>query len=190
MPDRPICEKQQCNNLARPSHLLKNGTRAYSSLCHGHATAHLKERHLKEEITPNVTPSCYSRPFRIWVDMRRRINDPSRPFYSRYGGRGIKYDPKWESFAAFWEDMGETYSQELTLDRIDNDGDYTKDNCRWADWSTQMNNRSYGHKITFNGKTMGINEWSRETGIKRTTIKERLRSYGWSIEKALTTGAK
>lgn len=187
MPLRSTCSELGCKNLQRKAGVLSDGTHRYMKMCHSHATEHLREKAKSELISHEVKPSCYSRPFKIWVDMRRRVNDTTRPFYNRYGGRGISYDPRWDNFELFWKDMGKTYAHNLSLDRIDNDGDYNKENCRWADWTTQMNNRSNAHKLTFNGKTMGISEWARETGIKRTTIKERIRSYGWSVEKTLTT---
>lgn len=189
MPDRPICKRDNCTNLAKISR-KKGEVISYVSLCNTHSREASMAAHKSEKITPEKTPSYYSRPYRIWVEMRRRCNDSNRPYYKHYGGRGIKYSAEWESFAKFWEDMGTTYRDDLTLDRIDTNGDYSPENCRWANWFTQMNNRNYSHKLTFNGKTLGISEWSRVTGIKRTTINERLRTYGWSIEKTLTQGAK
>jgi len=190
MPDRPLCSKNNCTNLSRLCGTRKDGSIRYGKLCHSHSNESNRLKQLNEIITPEKVPNNYSRPFKIWCEMRRRVDKEDRPYYNFYGGKGVKYDERWKSFKLFWEDMGETYSDILTLDRINANGDYTKENCRWADWVTQMNNRTYAHKLTYNGMTMGISEWSRATGIKRTTIKERINTYGWSIEKTLTIGAK
>jgi hypothetical protein len=69
--------------------------------------------------------------YRIWEDMKKRCNNPQSKHFNRYGGRGIKYDEKWEKFEGFKSDMFESYSNDLTLDRIDNDGNYNKENCQW-----------------------------------------------------------
>ena len=63
--------------------------------------------------------------------MRRRCNDPNHDNYKWYGGRGITYDPRWDNFVVFLEDMGECPDRNHTLDRLDPDKDYTKDNCEW-----------------------------------------------------------
>jgi hypothetical protein len=80
--------------------------------------------------------------YHSWVDMRRRCGNPRRANYSYYGGRGITVCLEWQqSFEAFWRDMGPTWRRGLSLDRIENDLDYCKGNCRWADQVTQMRNQ-------------------------------------------------
>lgn len=107
--------------------------------------------------------------------------------FKNYGGRGIKICSRWlGSFEAFREDMAPTYQDGLTLDRIDNDGHYCKENCRWATLLEQGSNRRTNHKIEFQGETLTIMQWERKTGLKNRVINNRLQS-GWSIEKALTT---
>jgi hypothetical protein len=82
-----------------------------------------------------------SRIYRIWSGMKSRIDYLANSRYCDYGGRGISYDPTWSSFEAFFEDMKEGYSEELTLDRVDVNGNYCKDNCRWATVSLQNHNK-------------------------------------------------
>lgn len=73
-----------------------------------------------------------TRPYSIWADMKKRCNNPNHAYFKYYGGNGVSYDPRWEDFSCFWEDMGESYNDKLTLDRINTYGAYCKDNCRWA----------------------------------------------------------
>lgn len=79
--------------------------------------------------------------YKAWCHMRERCDNPNADFYEDYGGRGVSYDPRWVSFQCFWDDMGETYSDGLEIDRIDPNGDYHKGNCRWATESMQAFNQ-------------------------------------------------
>lgn len=80
--------------------------------------------------------------YRTWANMKERCNRPDNKNYENYGGRGISYDPRWESFSEFFSDMG-TRPDGLTLERIDVNGPYTKDNCKWDDKTAQSRNRRY-----------------------------------------------
>lgn len=82
-----------------------------------------------------------TRQYQTWADMKTRCDNTNHKWYSEYGGRGISYDPKWSTFKGFWEDMEEGYSDNLTLDRIDVDGDYRKENCRWVIAAIQSHNQ-------------------------------------------------
>lgn len=120
--------------------------------------------------------------------MKRRCNNPNQTGYKRYGGRGITYDPKWEKFECFIEEMGFMPKAEMELDRIDNDGNYCKENCRWATRKEQTRNRG-GKRATklytFNGKTMCIADWAKEIGITPASLQKRL-NKGWPLEIALS----
>ena len=82
--------------------------------------------------------------------------------------------------------MGDSYVMNYSLDRIDNDGNYCKENCRWSNRKTQCRNRSTNRMITYRGETKSLIEWSEVLGIKRTTIAQRIDYYKWSLEKALS----
>lgn len=123
-----------------------------------------------------------------WFDMKRRCNNSSRKEYPRYGGRGISYDPKWESYKSFWEDMGETYAEGLTLDRVDNNGNYCKDNCKWSTMKEQQNNRRDTRSFTINGITKSFREWRQGSKLQDSTIRQRYYVYGWTIKKSLGIG--
>lgn len=122
--------------------------------------------------------------YRKWIEMRRRCLNPLRREFPRYGGRGIKICERWMSFSNFQEDMLPTWKPGLSLDRIDNDGDYSPDNCRWATISMQNRNTSQNHRINVNGETLTIAEWSERTGLVHQTIRHRL-LRGWSPEQAV-----
>lgn len=91
-----------------------------------------------------------TRIYQIWSDMKTRCDNPDNNFYNDYGGRGISYDLKWKTFEGFLEDMQEGYSDDLTLDRVDVNGGYTKQNCRWATKSVQSHNRRKRSQTLFN----------------------------------------
>ena len=82
----------------------------------------------------------HSRTYNSWRNLRRRCDDPNNPDYKHYGGRGIKYDPRWDFFENFLADMGER-PDGMTLDRIDNDGHYVVHNCQWATPAEQRKNQ-------------------------------------------------
>ena len=123
--------------------------------------------------------------YKTWAAMIARCQNERDQAYHNYGGRGISVCARWrESFAAFKEDMGPRPSGR-TLDRINNDGNYTPENCRWATTQEQNRNRRGLCLLTFQGKTRTITEWAAEIGISRMTLYNR-RRRGWSVERTLT----
>lgn len=125
--------------------------------------------------------------YQTYHNMKTRCLNPRNKAYKNYGLRGIGICDRWlSSFRLFVEDMGEKPSPQHSLDRIDNDGDYTPENCRWASKRQQMNNTRENHHLTHDGETRTIAEWSRETGIGQATILDRVNHHGLSHSEALT----
>jgi hypothetical protein len=120
-----------------------------------------------------------------WKAMKARCKYPSQHGYKYYGGRGIKVCERWLDFDNFLADMGEP-EEGLTLDRIDSDGDYEPDNCRWATWSEQATNKCNNRVITACGESKTLSEWAKDAGISPSTISQRL-ARGWSEDEAVST---
>lgn len=127
-----------------------------------------------------------SRPYRIWQGILYRCTNESSKDYKRYGLKGISYDPRWQNFEAFWEEMKSEYKENLTLDRIDNTKGYTKENCRWVDMKKQCNNRKNNLVLEYKGEKLTAAEVCDKYGIKRSVLYDRLKN-GWSIEKSIET---
>lgn len=123
--------------------------------------------------------------YRSWAVMKRRCIDTRFKDYAQYGGRGITVCDRWlQSFANFYEDMGER-PEGKTLDRIDSNGGYCKENCRWATRLTQGNNTRRNHLLAYGGSTNTLAEWSRITGISYTKLRARINVLKWPVAKAL-----
>lgn len=123
--------------------------------------------------------------YRVWKMMKHRCSGESYPQYADYGGRGISVCQRWQdSFEAFLKDMGPRPSMKHTLDRVDNDGDYTPDNCRWATRDIQNRNNRRSNIITFNGESMNVTDWAFRLGVTQHAMQWRLRN--WPLERALT----
>lgn len=119
----------------------------------------------------NHLPRSDSRLYRIWYDMKRRCRNKTRKGFENYGGRGITYSENWESFESFCEDMLDGYSDTLTLERIDVNGDYCKENCSWVSRKTQASN-----KRKYKNNLLGCGNISKITNKGIPTIKARIQN--------------
>lgn len=117
--------------------------------------------------------------------MKQRCDYAGSENYHLYGGRGITYDPQWSHYLNFLADMGRR-PPGTTLDRLDSNGNYTKDNCRWATRAQQNNNRRNTRMITAFGETKTITDWSLELSIPAQRIRDRY-THGWRGEACFTT---
>lgn len=120
----------------------------------------------------------------VWTGMVQRCVNPNHHAYHRYGGRGIKVCERWHDFEAFYCDMYPKPSRGHSLERIDNDGDYTPDNCRWATRKEQSRNRADNRLLTYKGETRCLTEWAEIIGMKKSALSERMRR-GWNVQEAI-----
>src|SRR5215510_2760970 len=125
-----------------------------------------------------------TRVYKTWRSMKERCLNPKNPSYKCYGGRGIKICERWLSFENFLADMGDK-PLGLTLERKDNNGDYTPENCYWATAKEQARNRGTNRYLTYNGITKTLTEWAEEKGMSPAALARRLNAE-WSLEEALT----
>lgn len=134
-----------------------------------------------------------SRLYGIWHSMRHRCLCPTSVQYKDYGGRGISICDEWADFSVFREwalthGYDESASKgQCTLDRIDNNGNYCPENCRWVSILVQDNNKRNNVILSFDGKEQTIADWARELSINYVTLYSRIHKQGWSIARALTT---
>ena len=134
-----------------------------------HSTIHGHARRLK----PSPT-------YRSWQNMIDRCYRNTNIMFYRYGGRGIKVCRRWKNFKNFLKDMGEKPFN-LSLDRIDNDKNYTPENCRWATIKQQSRNKRNTVRLTINGETKSVYDWSEQFGIPAKAVILRM-SRGWKFE--------
>ena len=129
-----------------------------------------------------------SRLYRIYNNMKSRCYRKYAKEFENYGGRGIRVCNEWlgeDGFVNFYNwAYSHGYSEELTIDRINNDGNYEPDNCRWVTMMVQNSNSRHTHMLEYKGTKKNISEWAREKGMSRDTLIKRLRS-GWELERVL-----
>lgn len=127
-----------------------------------------------------------TRIYNIWWCMKDRCYNKNHMAYKNYGGRGITVCDEWKNnFEPFYRwAMNSGYRKDLTIDRIDVNGNYEPHNCRWVTLSEQANNKRNTIYLTVHGETKTVAEWSKETGLSRATIRSRIKS-GWTEEKIL-----
>lgn len=127
--------------------------------------------------------------FNSWRAMRERCTNPNYRAYERYGGRGITIDPRWlgsDGFINFLSDMGKKPGPKYSIDRIDNNGNYTPKNCRWSNQTTQVNNSTNVRKVVIDGVEKTIGKWIEEYDVSLFTYYSRRRS-GMTVIEALST---
>ncbi len=124
--------------------------------------------------------------YNVWLSMKGRTGNPANRAYKHYGGRGITMCDDWfNSFESFLRDMGERPA-DRSIDRIDNNQGYYKDNCRWATLKEQANNKRSNVLYEYDGKKLNLTQWANLLNISRESLSSRFK-YGWSIEKILGT---
>lgn len=120
-----------------------------------------------------------------WCKMKARCYNLKDRKFPSYGGRGIKICDRWLEYKNFYADMGRKPTLQHTIDRIDNDGNYAPENCRWATPKEQARNRRSNHIVTYNGKEMSLIEWEEHLNIRNHSLASRIYK-GWDIKRAFT----
>ena len=170
--------KCDCGNIVSVNRdgLLRGSTKS----CGCYAKEKAKIANTKHNLT-------HHRLYNIFHHVRARCLKPNCKTYPQYGGRGIKICEEWKNdFMNFYSwAMSNGYKDNLTLDRIDVNGNYDPNNCRWADMKTQTNNKTNNFLITIFNRTQTLTEWCEEKGLSYEKISARI-SQGWSIEDAFT----
>lgn len=143
----------------------------------------------RREMCGNLARShgrSYTSEYQIWNSMLARCENPNAFGYPRYGARGITVCEAWHDFRAFYADMGPRPSPNHSIERKDNDGHYTPDNCVWLLSKYQVRNMSTTMFLTYNNLTKSVSEWAEITGIHVKTLYARKHRYGWSDEETVT----
>lgn len=171
------CQCDCGNRCFYKTYELKNGTRAACPEC---------RKKLIDYSTRTKHGERRTRLYRIWEHIKGRCQNPNNDMYKYYGGRGIKVCEEWQEFIPFrdWA-LANDYQEELTIDRIDFNGNYEPSNCRWATRKEQANNRSTNCFLEYNGETKTFQQWSEITGISARSISQR-NKRGWTADRILT----
>ena len=154
-------------------------------------------------LTSNHTKSCgclmvtahqthgqsYSHLYQIWHGMKMRCVNPNMQDYSRYGGRGINVCDDWNDNYESFQDwaLNNGYSEDLTIDRIDPNGNYEPDNCQWASKKEQANNRRNNLRYSMNGEAHTLSEWCEIVGLPYQAVYARIHRYNWDFISAIST---
>jgi len=141
----------------------------------------------KERVSETMTihGKTNTRIYRIWQNMIRRCVDKNIPAYKNYGGHGIVVCDRWMLFENFYDDMSSDYSEKLYLDRIDNNKNYSFNNCRWSGRLEQANNKRNNLIITIKKETKTLPEWCRSLGLNYHAVYARMFKLKWSLEQSL-----
>ena len=160
-------------------------------VCRKCAMEKLSADRTKHGESPKQGKRNASKLYSIWVNMRNRCFNSENKSFAYYGGRGISVCDEWNEFLNFekWA-IQNGFEENLTLDRIDVNGNYEPENCRWISRKEQMRNTRSNHLLTYNGDTKTMAEWAEITGIPYSTLKQRINKYNYSVEKAFTKPVK
>lgn len=132
-----------------------------------------------------------SKEYNIWILMKQRCYNPEAEGYKEWGGRGIEVCDRWlQSFSNFIEDMGCCPTECDSIHRIDNDGNYSKENCKWATYEEQANNTRRNIFVEYRGQTKTVSEWSKTLNMPYGTIRRRIVDCEWDAEKSFNTPIK
>lgn len=125
--------------------------------------------------------------YRVWCGMKNRCYNSNTDAFKNYGFRGISVCEEWKENFANFSDWAEKngYTEGLTIDRIDVNGNYSPGNCRWVSRNTQNNNTRRSVKVTYMGRTQSIKDWCNELNLNYKKIYCRIRCYGWAVKRAL-----
>lgn len=128
----------------------------------------------------------HTRLYRIWANIKTRCLNQNDPHFRNWGARGITICDEWKNdFSAFYDwSMSHGYSDDLTIDRINNDLGYSPNNCRWISNAEQAMNKQNTVLITYGGKTLSATTWAKELGLGHDTVRQRFHK-GWSAEECL-----
>ena len=154
----------------------------------------IKTEMLKNKPNGKIHGMTKTKFYKKWIMMKRRCYDKKCQAYKHYGGRGIKVCDRWLKFENFRDDMYQSYLEHAkkfghkntTIERKNNNGNYCKENCRWATLIEQGNNKTNSRYLVYNGKKLTITQWADIVGISENVIRFRLDKYGWNIKDALT----
>ena len=163
------------------------------------SSAHLKDGHTKScgcwhdenaRLATRTHGMAKTRLHAVWNTMKQRCNNPNNTKYKNYGGRGIKVCDEWKDFIPFYNwAINNGYDEqaefgECTIDRIDVNGDYCPENCRWVNIDVQMQNMTINRILEYKGEKHTLSEWGRILGKKGKLFKSRI-DAGWSVEEAM-----
>jgi hypothetical protein len=133
--------------------------------------------------SPTTHGKRYTKEYKIWSDLKSRCNNPNHKQYKDYGGRGIIISKEWNNFINFYTDMGDCPTNH-SIDRIDNNLGYNKDNCKWSTKKEQTRNRRNTIIVTYKDETKPLAVFCEQLGLNYDTVRQRLFKQKWSIEEA------
>jgi len=128
----------------------------------------------------------HTKEYHVWVAMRTRCNNPESKTYENYGGRGISVCARWDkSFGSFYADMG-ICPDGYQIDRMDNNGDYHPENCKWVSKAENSRNKRNNVYVEIDGVKKVVTDWAKQYGVGVSTFRNRINLLGWTKEDAIT----